>query len=57
MDIFLLEWPFMDHSKQEIGQGFKGLTNHKAVADEDLCDAQSIVWFQATTEPPFRNSE
>jgi hypothetical protein len=57
MDIFLLEWPVIDYPKQEIAHGFKGLTKYKAVADEDLRDAQSIVWFQATTEPPFRNIE
>ena len=55
VDRFLLEWPAINYPKQEIAHGFKGLTEYKAVADEDLCDAQSIVWFQATTEPPFRN--
>jgi hypothetical protein len=57
MNMFPLEWPIMNHVEEKIGQGFKRLTNHKAVADEDLRDAQSIVWFQATTEPPFRNIE
>jgi hypothetical protein len=57
MNIFPLEWPIINHVKEKIGHGFKRLTNHKAVADEDLRDAQSIVWFQATTEPPFRNIE
>ena len=57
MDIFLLEWPVINDPKQEIAHGFKSLTEDKAVADEDLRDAQSIVWFQTTTEPPFRNIE
>jgi uncharacterized protein (DUF427 family) len=52
-----LEWPFTDHPKQEIGHGFKGLTKYKAVGDEDVSEAQSIVWFQATAEPSFRNIE
>jgi len=52
-----LEWPVINDPKQEIAHGFKSLAEYKAVADEDLRDAQSIVWFQTTTEPPFRNIE
>jgi hypothetical protein len=39
MNMFPLEWPIMNHVEEKIGQGFKRLTNHKAVADEDLRDA------------------
>jgi hypothetical protein len=55
MDRFLLEWPAINYPKQEIAHGFKSLTQYKAVADKDLRNSQSIIRFQATTEPPFRN--
>ena len=57
IDIFLFEWAVIDHLKQEMGHGFKGFAKYKAVADEDVSEAQSIVWFEAATEPSFRNIE
>jgi hypothetical protein len=48
---------FVNHPEQKIGHGFKGFTNHKAVADEDLRNPQPVIWFQPTGKPSPGNIE